>query len=335
MLRRPRRNRKTESIRKLVSETKLHAENFICPLFVIQGENTQDPIPGMPGVYHLGIDRLLYQVEKLHQIGCQGIALFPKIEPSLKNERGSQSLDENGLIPRAIRAIKKRIPSMTIFADVALDPYTSHGHDGLVNENGEVINDATVNILTHQALCLAAAGADIVAPSDMMDGRVGAIRQVLDRNQFTHISICAYTAKYASAFYGPFRDAVGSSLSFGDKKTYQMDPANRREALIEAQLDSSEGADMLLVKPALLYLDVIAAIKNSTLLPLCAYHVSGEYAMLMAAADSGLLDRDSALMEATLSIKRAGADLIFTYGVEKLIELLSRDTAECSAAALV
>ena len=326
MLRRPRRNRKSESIRKLVSETRLHPSDLIAPFFIIEGHDRREPINSLPGIERLSIDQLLIEAELLHYSGIQAIALFPNIEPSLKDEQGSPALDPEGLVPRAIRQLKGKLPSLAVIADVALDPYTSHGHDGLIDVEGSVLNDPTVYVLGQQSQILAGAGADILAPSDMMDGRIGYIRNQLDSAGFTDVNLCAYTAKYASAFYAPFRDACGSQLMQGDKKTYQMDPANRREALIEAALDSNEGADMLLVKPALCYLDVISALRAASTLPICAYQVSGEYAMIMAAGNAGYLDPQAALYEATLAIKRAGADLIFTYGVKQLLALHQEHT---------
>ncbi len=335
MLRRPRRNRKSPAIRSLIQETRLTPENFVAPFLITEGSGINEPICGIDDIAKKSVDIILKDIEYLHSESVQAIALFPCIHPEQKDEQGSNALDEDGLVPRAIRQIKAEFPSLCVFADVALDPYTTHGHDGLIDENGCVINDASVRVLAQQALVLAAAGVDVVAPSDMMDGRVGAIRGMLDQNQFTDVSICAYTAKYTSAFYGPYRDALGSHPQIGDKKTYQLNPANRREALIETQLDLGEGADMLLVKPALSYLDVIAAMRGSAPVPICAFHVTGEYAMIMAAANSGILDADAALYEVTLSIKRAGADIVFTYGAKRLIEILKTDTAQRRAVALV
>lgn len=331
MLRRPRRNRKNAQLRNLVSETRLHPSNLIAPFFLIDGFHRREPIQSMPGIERLTIDQLLIEAELLHLAGIQAIALFPNIDRSLKDEKGSYALNANGLIPKAIRQLKAALPSLAVIADVALDPYTSHGHDGLIDSNGYVLNDPTIVVLAQQSKVLAEAGADILAPSDMMDGRIGFIRTHLDAAGFTDVNLCAYTAKYASTFYGPFRDACGSTLVHGNKKTYQMDPANRREALIEAALDSNEGADMLLVKPALCYLDVIAALRAASSLPICAYQVSGEYAMIMAAGQAGYLDAQAALFEATLAIKRAGADLIFTYGTKQLLNLDSENIEMLSA----
>ena len=328
MLRRPRRNRKSPAIRNLIQETRLIPENFVAPFLITHGTEIQEPICGIEDIARKSLDVILKDIEYLHAEGVQAVALFPCIHPEQKDDQGSYALDEDGLVPNAIRKIKAEFPSVCVFADVALDPYTTHGHDGLVDESGRVMNDPSVQVLAQQALVLASAGVDVVAPSDMMDGRVGAIRAALDQNRLTDVSICAYTAKYTSAFYGPYRDALGSHPQNGDKKTYQMNPANRREAMIETQLDLGEGADMLLVKPALSYLDVIAAMRGSAPVPICAFHVTGEYAMIMAAANSGILDADAALYEATLSIKRAGADIIFTYGAKRLIEIIRCARAE-------
>ncbi len=320
---RPRRNRKSAAIRALVEETHLTPQDLIYPQFVVEGTQIQDPITSMPGIYRLSIDLLLKEAEGLMEFGIPALALFPVIPPDLKDATGSEATNASGILQQAVKAVKRAFPQLCIITDIALDPYTSHGHDGLVNEEGEILNDATLQVLAEMALIQAEAGVDMVAPSDMMDGRVGAIRSALDENGHEQVSIHAYTAKYASAFYGPFREALGSRLSFGDKKTYQMNPANWREALIEAQLDEMEGADILMVKPALPYLDVIAKIRAATSLPISAYHVSGEYAMVMAAAQNGWLDGDRALFESVLSIKRAGADMIFTYAAPKIAELLT------------
>lgn len=319
---RPRRNRKSTAIRALVEETRLRVSDLISPQFVISGTRVRNPIPSMPGIYRLSVDCLLKEIERLVEFGIPAIALFPVIPAELKDLNGSEALNPEGILQQAIRAIKAIFPQLCVITDVALDPYTSHGHDGVINEKGEIINDTTVEILSQMALVQAEAGVDMVAPSDMMDGRVGAIRRVLDLNGFEQVSIHAYTAKYASAFYGPFRDALGSSPSFSDKKSYQMNPANSREALIEARLDEQEGADILMVKPALPYLDVIAKLRSATPLPISAYQVSGEYAMMMAASQNGWLDGEEILLESLLSIKRAGADMIFTYAAAKIAELL-------------
>jgi len=323
--RRPRRNRQSAAIRGLVQETHLHASQFVSPLFVMEGEGVKQSIASMPGVHRLSIDLLTREVIELYELGVKAIDLFCIVAPELKDSEGSEAIKENNLLQRALRHLKKEIPEMCIMVDVALDPYTDHGHDGLVNEKGQIDNDATLPILAQMSLLAAEAGADIIAPSDMMDGRVAVIRQSLDRQGFTDVGILSYAAKYASAFYGPFRDILNSAPKFGDKKTYQLNPANVREALIECALDELEGADFLLVKPALPFLDIIAKIRQKTSLPIGAYHVSGEYAMVMAAAQNGWLDADRALEECLISIKRAGADFIFTYAAKRMAEKLRRE----------
>ncbi len=323
LLKRPRRNRKSPAIRSLVQETSLHASDLIVPFFILEGTNIRHPIEAMPGIDRLSIDLLIKEALLLHAQGIPAIALFPVIDPSLKDPIGSEGWNPDSLIAHAIQHIKKEIPSLCVIVDVALDPFTSHGHDGIVNEQGEIVNDESLDALVKQATCYAEAGCDIVAPSDMMDGRVKAIRESLDKEGHDQTSILSYTAKYASAFYGPFRNAIQSKLSFGDKKTYQMDPSNRDEAIREALLDQEEGADMLMVKPALPYLDVISAIKEKTSLPVGAYHVSGEYAMIMSAHEKGFLDAEQTLYESLISIKRAGADFIFTYAAPQILSLLN------------
>lgn len=322
MLRRPRRLRYTEAIRSLVQETHLLPSDLVAPLFVREGQNEKESIKSLPGSDRLSIDLLLKEAAALQELGLRAIALFPVIDKKLKDPSGSYALQEDGLAPRAIAALKREFPDLCIITDIALDPYTSHGHDGLINDAGYVLNDETIILLTEMAKIQAAAGADIVAPSDMMDGRVSAIRQSLDSAHFHNVLIMAYTAKYASSLYHPFRDALSSSLAFGNKKSYQMDPANRREALVEARLDEDEGADMLMVKPAGFYLDVIAALRASTSLPIAAYQVSGEYAMMQAAAQNGWLSIEAVLLESLTSIKRAGADIILTYGAKTALEAL-------------
>lgn len=311
-LERPRRNRTSDAIRSLACETRLHPGDFVAPFFILPGLNQSKPIASMPGIERFSIDLLLKRIDNLRPLGINSIDLFPVIPPELKNNIGSEALNPNGLMVQAIRAIKAAHPDLCIMIDVALDPYTDHGHDGIV-ENGKIVNDPTVAILVEMSVLAASAGADFIAPSDMMDGRVRAIREGLDNAHFEHVGIMSYTAKYASAFYGPFRDALSSAPKFGDKKSYQMNPANKREALREAALDESEGADMLMVKPALAYLDVISSLREVTTLPIGAYHVSGEYAMVMAAAEKGWLDGPRAMHESLLSIKRSGADFIFSY----------------------
>ncbi len=313
-----RRNRRTPAIRKMVQETELNAADLVVPLFVIQGHNRSIPIQAMPGISRLSLDLLLKKVEILLAKGIQSICLFPSTEESLRSDQAEEAWNDSGLMQRAIRAIKNQFPEICVMADVALDPYTSHGHDGLARD-GQIANDETVECLAKMALVQAEAGVDFVAPSDMMDGRVKIIRETLDENGFDQVGIMAYSAKYASSLYGPFRDALNVSLKFGDKKSYHLDPANVREALLEAKLDEEEGADMLMIKPALFYLDVIAKLRQRTERPIAAYHVSGEYAMVVAAAQRGWLDASKVFTEALLSIKRAGADLIFTYAAEHLL----------------
>ena len=318
MLQRPRRNRKSEVIRQMVQETHLSAANLIFPLFIIEGNNQKSEVSSMPGIYRYSIDNLLREVESCMKLGLKSFDLFPNIDESLKDKYATESLRKESLYLRAISEVKKNFPEACVITDVAMDPYSSDGHDGLV-ENGEILNDETLAILGKMALAHAEAGADIVAPSDMMDGRVGYIRNVLDENGFTNVSIMSYTAKYASAFYGPFRDALNSAPKFGDKKSYQMNPANQREALIEADLDEAEGADFLMVKPALAYLDVIKLLKDNTELPIAAYNVSGEYAMVKAAIQNGWLNEQRAITEVLTSIRRAGATAILTYHAKEVL----------------
>lgn len=319
LIQRPRRNRKSPAIRSLLKETHLHPSHFVAPLFLVDGTEQKQPIPTLPNIYRYSLDLLLQECRYLEDEGVSSILLFPCLPRDVKDPTGSYALDKENVLHRTIQAIKARFPSLTIMVDVALDPYTDHGHDGLIDESGYVLNDPTVEVLSELALALAESGADVVAPSDMMDGRVAAIRKTLDGAGYSQVSILSYTAKYASAFYGPFRSAVQSSLKLGDKKNYQMDPANIREALRESALDIEEGADLLLVKPALPYLDVIAKIKETTHLPVGAYHVSGEYAMLKAAEQMGCLNYTDALLESLVSIKRAGADFIISYPIKDIL----------------
>lgn len=319
MLRRPRRNRKSEVIRDMIEETHLSASNFILPLFIIEGENKKEEVSSMPGIFRHSIDSLLREIEECLTLGVRAFDLFPSISDNLKDKFGSISYDDSCLYNRAIKVVKTHFPEACIVTDVALDPYSSDGHDGIV-ENGEILNDPTLEILGKMALAHARAGADIIAPSDMMDGRIGYIRQVLDTAGYTNVSIMSYCAKYASAFYGPFRDALDSAPKAGDKKSYQMNPANQREALIEAELDTIEGADFLMVKPALSYLDVIKLLKDNSDLPIAAYNVSGEYAMIKAAANNGWLDERKATMEVLTSIRRAGATSILTYHAKEVLK---------------
>ncbi|PWG79152.1 porphobilinogen synthase [Pararcticibacter amylolyticus] len=318
MLQRPRRNRKSEVIREMVKETHLTASNLILPLIIVEGDNKKVEVASMPGVYRLSIDNLLREVESCLNLGLKAFDLFPNIDEALKDKYATISYHEECLYLRAIRAIKNRFPEACVVTDVAMDPYSSDGHDGVV-ENGEILNDETLEVLGKMALAHARSGADIIAPSDMMDGRVGYIRNILDSNGFTNVSIMSYCAKYASAFYGPFRDALDSAPKFGDKKTYQMNPANQREALIEATLDEQEGADFLMVKPALGYLDVIKLLNDNTHLPIAAYNVSGEYAMVKAAVQNGWLDERRTITEVLTSIRRAGATAILSYHAKEVL----------------
>jgi porphobilinogen synthase len=306
----------------MVAETHLSAEQLIAPLFIVEGEGIEEQIPSLPGYYRRSLDLTLKEAELLFSIGIRSVLLFVKSKDEYKDNLGTEALNENGLMQRSIRAIKGAVPQLCVMTDVALDPFSSFGHDGIV-KGEEIVNDETVAVLAKMAVSHAKAGADFVAPSDMMDGRIAAIRKALEEDQLHNIGIMAYSAKYASCFYGPFRDALDSAPGFGDKKTYQMNPANRLEAIREAKLDVAEGADIIMVKPALSYLDIIREVKNDVLVPVSAYHVSGEYAMIKAAAQKGWLNEDAAILETTLSIKRAGADLIATYFAKDIIRLLS------------
>ncbi|MDG9698482.1 porphobilinogen synthase [Ottowia cancrivicina] len=321
---RPRRLRRDDFTRRLVRENRLSADDFIYPVFVLQGQGRREAVPSMPGVERLSLDLLLPVAEECLALGIPALALFPVIDASLKDAQGSEAANPEGLIPAAVRGLKARFPELGVMTDVALDPYTNHGQDGLLDESGYILNDPTVAQLVKQALAHAAAGADIVAPSDMMDGRIGAVRQALEAAGHVHTRIMAYSAKYASAFYGPFRDAVGSAASLGksNKKVYQMDPANSNEALREVALDIAEGADMVMVKPGLPYLDVLRRVKDEFAMPTFAYQVSGEYAMLKAAAQNGWLAHDAAMLESLLAFKRAGADGVLTYFAREAARLL-------------
>lgn len=327
MLKRPRRNRRTPAIRSLCQETQLSIHDFIMPFFVLEGTNRNETNPSLPGLYKLSPDLLLKKAEEFHKLGVPAILLFPIEQPQNKDATGSRALSPQGILPQAIRLIKKEIPSLCVICDVALDPYTSHGHDGIIDTYGHVLNDATVDLLAKVSLLFAECGADLIAPSDMMDGRVASIRRTLDTEKFFEVGILSYTAKYASSLYGPFRDTLGSHLLIGDKKGYQMDPRNVREALREGHLDEEEGADILMVKPALFYLDVIAKMKDAFSLPLCAYHVSGEYAMVLAAQEKGYLNADKTFLEALLSIKRAGADFMISYALPHILSHLQNQTS--------
>ncbi len=320
---RPRRNRKAEWSRRLVREHQLTRDDLIWPLFVVEGTGRREPIASMPGVERLSVDEIVRAAERAASLGIPAISFFPYTEPSLRDARGSEALNRDNLVCRAVRAVKRAVPEVGIMTDVALDPYTSHGHDGLL-EDGAVLNDESVAVLVEQSLIQAEAGADIIAPSDMMDGRVGAIRVGLDRAGYRDVQIMAYAAKYASAFYGPFRDAIGTKAALvGDKRTYQMDPANGREALREVALDIAEGADMVMVKPGMPYLDVIARVRDEFGVPTFAYQVSGEYAMIEAAARNGWLDGERAMVESLLAFKRAGADGVLTYYAPRVAERMN------------
>lgn len=329
LVQRPRRLRRTPSLRAMVEETVLRPADFIAPLFVVEGKAPRDEIKSMPGVFRLNVADLVKECRALHKLGVPAVALFPKLDPALKDDEGTQALNEDTLVLRAVRAVKKALPEITVITDVALDPYTSHGHDGVLNASrDDVENDRTVDILSRMAVLQARAGVDLVAPSDMMDGRVGAIRRALDADGFTGTGILAYAAKYNSAYYGPFRDAVGSAKAAGtrllSKATYQMNPANRREALTEVLLDDVEGADILMVKPAGAYLDIIREVRDATHKPVAAYQISGEYAQIQAAARLGWLDLARCRHESLLAIKRAGADLILTYFAREMAAELKR-----------
>ncbi|NUO73615.1 MAG: porphobilinogen synthase [Frateuria sp.] len=312
---RPRRLRRDEFTRNLVRENALTAHDLIYPVFVLDGQNRREPVASMPGVERLSLDLLLPVAEECVKLGIPALALFPVIDPSLKSPDGREACNPEGLVPRVVQGLKKRFPSLGVMTDVALDPYTSHGQDGLLDDTGYILNDETVEVLVRQALAQSEAGVDIVAPSDMMDGRIGAIRQALEASGAIHTRIMAYSAKYASAFYGPFRDAVGSAGNLGksDKKVYQMDPANSDEALREVAMDIAEGADMVMVKPGMPYLDIVRRVKDEFRMPTFVYQVSGEYAMLQAAARNGWLAGEAVMMESLLAFKRAGADGVLTY----------------------
>jgi porphobilinogen synthase len=324
---RPRRRREHASIREMLEETHLLAKNFIAPLFILPPEaglDTKIPITSLPGHFRLGPKALINEIEELLSLGIYSVVLFPVVPNELKSSRADYALKEDNFYLNTIRDLKEKFPQLVIMTDVALDPYSTDGHDGLVGQSGEILNDETLLILGEMALLQARAGADIIGPSDMMDGRVGHIRRILEQENFTQTLIMSYCAKYASSFYGPFRDALDSAPRFGDKKTYQMNPANRQEALLEMKLDQEEGADILMVKPALSYLDVILVLEQNSSLPIAAYNVSGEYAMIKQAAQSGLVNHDQMMLEVLTSIKRAGAQIILTYfAKEAAIKLAS------------
>lgn len=321
MLQRPRRNRKAEGIRRMVQETVVTPNDLLFPLFLLPDGQPRVEVASMPDIFRNNINDTLKEIEECMNLGIRGFDVFPVVNEALKDKSGTYSYSEENFYLHALRAIKERFPEAMVMTDVALDPYSSDGHDGIV-ENGKILNDETVEVLCRMSVAQAQAGADIIGPSDMMDGRVGAIRVALDIAGFHDVSIMSYTAKYASAFYGPFRDALDSAPKFGDKKTYQMNPANRREALREAYLDQEEGADILMVKPALAYLDIISDLKQNTDLPISAYNVSGEYSMLKASAEKGWIDYNRGMMEMLTSIKRAGADITLTYFAKDAAQLI-------------
>nr|WP_295876048.1 porphobilinogen synthase [uncultured Chitinophaga sp.] len=322
MIRRNRILRVSPAIRAMVAETILRPSDFIAPLFVTEGENVQEEISSMPGYFRYSLDLTIREAKELWSLGIKSVLLFVKAPDSVKDNKGTEAVNPDGLMQRAIRGIKNAVPDMVVMTDVALDPYSSYGHDGIV-EGTEIVNDPTVDVLARMSLSHAQAGADFVAPSDMMDGRILAIRNILEQNGFDKTGIMAYSAKYASCFYGPFRDALDSAPGFGDKKTYQMDYANSREAIKETLMDIEEGADIVMVKPAMAYLDIMRILKDRTTVPVSAYHVSGEYAMIKAAAQNGWLDENKAILESMTSIKRAGADLIATYFAKDAVRLLN------------
>ncbi len=323
---RPRRMRRDDWSRRLIQENRLSPDDLIYPVFLLPGKNQTQTVASMPGIERMSLDRLFSVAEECVALGVPVMALFPVIEASLKTIDGVEAFNPNGLVPNAVTELKKRFPNLGIMTDVALDPYTSHGQDGILDQNNRILNDETVAVLVKQALCHAHAGVDIVAPSDMMDGRIGQIRAALESNQFIHTRIMAYSAKYASSFYGPFRDAVGSATNLGkaDKKNYQMDPANSDEAIREVGLDISEGADMVMIKPGMPYLDIVHRIKDAFGYPTYVYQVSGEYAMLKAAANNGWLDHDAVMMESLIAFKRAGADGILSYFALEASRLLKK-----------
>jgi len=313
--------RQSSAIRSMVAETILSPNDFIVPLFIVEGENIKEEIASMPNYYRHSLDNTVKEVKILWGMGLKAVLLFVKSKDELKDNKGTEALNPNGLMQRSIKAIKDAVPEMLVMTDVALDPFSSYGHDGIV-ENGQIVNDATVEVLAQMSVSHAQAGADFVAPSDMMDGRIGAIRKALEENNFTNTGIMAYSAKYASCFYGPFRDALDSAPGFGDKKTYQMDYCNRTEAVKEALMDIDEGADIVMVKPGLPYLDIVREVKNAVNVPVSVYNISGEYAMIKAAAKMGWIDEDKAVLETLTSIKRAGADLIATYFAKDAVRLM-------------
>lgn len=324
IINRPRRMRQDDFSRNLMRENNLSVSHLIYPMFVIDGDKIRQDIPSMPGIQRLSIDELLKDAKECFDLGIPAIAIFPVIKDSLKSNNAEECFNQSGLVPKAVNALKKHVPKLGVITDIALDPYTTHGQDGLVDKDGNILNDQTVDLLVKQSLCHAKAGADIVAPSDMMDGRVGKIRQALEKNNFINTKILSYSAKYASSFYGPFRDAVGSSKKLGasSKETYQMDPANSDEALYEVKLDLDEGADMVMVKPGMPYLDVLHRVKQAFEKPTFVYQVSGEYAMIKAASQNGWLDEQKIILESLISFRRAGADAIITYFALEVARLI-------------
>lgn len=318
---RPRRLRRSAAIRDLVQENHLRPTDFIAPLFIVEGSDVRDPILSMPGIDRLSLDNVLSEAKELYDLGIRAVLLFTKVPDDLKDNSGTEALNSDGLMQRSIRAIKAAVPDMIVMTDVALDPFSSYGHDGIVRD-GHIVNDETVEVLAQMSVSHAEAGADFVAPSDMMDGRIGAIRFALEDAGFPDVGILAYSAKYASCFYGPFRDALDSAPGFGDKKSYQMNPANIIEAIREVELDVAEGADIVMVKPGMPYLDVVRAVADSVTIPVAVYQVSGEYAMIKAASANGWLNEDKAILETLLGFKRAGADLIATYFAKQAAQLL-------------
>ena len=319
-----RRNRKSEAIRSMVRENQLSPDDFMVPLFITEGENVKDEIPSMPGYFRHSLDRLNYELDEIAELGIRSVLLFVKVPEDKKDNKGTEPLRDDGLMQRAIKHTKENYPDLFVISDVALDPYSSYGHDGIV-KNNEIVNDISAELLAKIALSHACAGVDMVAPSDMMDGRIDLIRKKLDQNRYENTGIMAYSVKYASAFYGPFRDALDSAPGFGDKKTYQMDPANSKEALAEARMDIQEGADIIMIKPGLPYLDILKAVSDELEIPVSVYHVSGEYSMIKAAAEKGWLNENEVIMESLISFKRAGASLIVTYFAKQAVKLLNEN----------
>ena len=317
-----RRNRKSEAIRSMGRENQLSPDDFMVPLFITEGENVKDEIPSMPGYFRHSLDRLNYELDEIAELGIRSVLLFVKVPEDKKDNKGTEPLRDDGLMQRAIKHTKENYPDLFVISDVALDPYSSYGHDGIV-KNNEIVNDISAELLAKIALSHACAGVDMVAPSDMMDGRIDLIRKKLDQNGYENTGIMAYSVKYASAFYGPFRDALDSAPGFGDKKTYQMDPANSKEALVEARMDIQEGADIIMIKPGQPYLDILKAVSDKLEIPVSVYHVSGEYSMIKAAAEKGWLNENEVIMESLISFKRAGASLIVTYFAKQAVKLLN------------